>query len=124
TPKQILQRSEPNPIHQADMERRNRLFKKEERREQYRIPRKEETGRQLDMAKMSRALDSTTDQSAESGDSPRLATTSQRPRKKTTGQQATQIDIAAIGAAPFQRHLKKKDTEIFITSLSEIDRII
>ncbi|EYE89934.1 uncharacterized protein EURHEDRAFT_431792, partial [Aspergillus ruber CBS 135680] len=31
---------------------------------------------------------------------------------------------AAIGAAPFQRHLKKKDTEIFITSLSEIDRII
>ena len=49
---------------------------------------------------------------------------SQRPRKKTTGQQATQIDIAAIGAAPFQRHLKKKDTEIFITSLSEIDCII
>ncbi|ODM16369.1 hypothetical protein SI65_08369 [Aspergillus cristatus] len=41
-----------------------------------------------------------------------------------TSQQAVQIDIAAIRAAPFQRHLKKKDTEAFITSLSEIDRII
>ena len=37
---------------------------------------------------------------------------------------ATLIDIAAIGAAPFQRHQKNKDTEVFITSLSEINRII
>lgn len=39
-------------------------------------------------------------------------------------QQTTQIDITAIGAAPFQRHLKNKDTEVFITSLSEINHII
>ncbi|KAL1979106.1 hypothetical protein VTN96DRAFT_6844 [Rasamsonia emersonii] len=34
------------------------------------------------------------------------------------------IDIAAIGGAAFYRHLKKKDTEIFITSLCEIDKLI
>ncbi|ODM16893.1 hypothetical protein SI65_07858 [Aspergillus cristatus] len=50
--------------------------------------------------------------------------TNQKPQKKTTSQQAVQIDIAVIGAAPFQQHLKKKDTEVFITSLSEIDHII
>ena len=35
-----------------------------------------------------------------------------------------QIDIAMIGAAGFLRHTRKKDTEIFITHLYEIDRII
>ncbi|ODM22623.1 hypothetical protein SI65_00212 [Aspergillus cristatus] len=94
---------------------RGRQFEKEERREHYRVPRKEESDRRADMAKMSRAL-----QSRGNSD----PSTNQKPQKKTTSQQAVQIDIAAIGAAPFQRHLKKKDTEAFITSLSEIDRII
>lgn len=120
-PKQILQHSKPDPIHQADMERRDRRFKKEEQRERYRVLKKEESDRRLDMAKMSRALNSLTDQS---GDSPRLVTTNQRPQEKMMSQQTTRIDIAAIGAAPFQRHLKKEGTEVFITSLSEIDRTI
>jgi hypothetical protein len=34
------------------------------------------------------------------------------------------IDIAMIGAAGFHRHTRKKDTEIFIAHLYEIDRII
>lgn len=113
-PKQILQRPEPDPIHQADMERRDRRIEKEERRERYRVPRREESDRRSDMAKMSRAL-----QGRENSD----PSPNQSDRKKTR-QQAVQIDIAAIGAAPFQRHLKEKDTEVFITSLSEIDRII
>lgn len=32
-PKEILQRSEPDPVHQADMERRDQQIKKEEQRE-------------------------------------------------------------------------------------------
>ena len=34
-PKQILQRPKPNPIHQADMERRERRSEKMERGERY-----------------------------------------------------------------------------------------
>lgn len=114
-PKQILQRSKPNPIHQADMERRDRRIEKGEQRVRYQVPRKEESDRRADIAKMSRAL-----KDQEKSD----PSTNQKPRRRTTSQRAVQIDIAGIGAAPFQRHLKKKDTEAFITSLSEIDRVI
>ena len=31
------------------------------------------------------------------------------------------IDIAAIGASAFHRHVRRKDTEVFMTSLHEID---
>ncbi|BCR91375.1 uncharacterized protein ACHE_70218S [Aspergillus chevalieri] len=65
------------------------------------------------MAKISRAL-----QGRENSD----PSTNQKLRKKTTSQKAVLIDIAAIGTVSFQRHLKK-DIEVFITSLSEIDRI-
>ena len=34
------------------------------------------------------------------------------------------IDIAIIGSAPFKQHMKQKNSEIFITSLYEIDQII
>ena len=34
------------------------------------------------------------------------------------------VDIALIGSAPFERHMKRKNTEVFITSLYEIDRTI
>ena len=115
-PKQVLQCSKPDPIHQADMERRDKKFEKQKKHEHYQVPRTEESDQQLNIAKMSRAL--LLDQETHS------TSTSQKPRRKMTSQQTTQIDIAAIGAAPFQRHLKRKDTEVFITSLSEIDRVI
>ena len=126
-PKQILQHSKPDPIHQADMERRDRQIEKKEQRERYRVPRKEESDRRMNMAKMSRALRGQsllTDQSMESEDLSRPVMANQKLQRETTSHQVAQIDIAAIGAAPFQRHLKKKDTEVFIASLSEIDRII
>lgn len=50
--------------------------------------------------------------------------TKSKPQRRTTSQSTVQTDIATIGAAPFQRYMKKKDTEVFITSLSEIDRIL
>ena len=31
------------------------------------------------------------------------------------------IDIALIGSAPFEQHMKHKNMEIFITSLYELD---
>ena len=34
------------------------------------------------------------------------------------------IDIALIGSAPFEQHMKHKNTEVFITSLYEIDQTI
>lgn len=43
-PKQILQRSMPDPIHPADIKPRDRQFEKEVRRERYRVSRKWETG--------------------------------------------------------------------------------
>jgi hypothetical protein len=34
------------------------------------------------------------------------------------------INIVVVGAVAFYRHIRRKDTEVFITSLHEIDRII
>ena len=34
------------------------------------------------------------------------------------------IDIALIGSAPFEQHMKHKNTEVFITSLYKIDQTI
>ena len=39
------------------------------------------------------------------------------PWKKTTA-----IDIACIGTTPFQHHIWDRDTEVFLTSLHEIDQ--
>jgi len=75
----------------------------------------EQSDRRSDMAKMSRALQ---------GQDINAIAVNVKPQRKTTNQRTVQIDIAAIGAAPFQRHLQKKDTEVFIASLSEIDRVI
>ena len=34
------------------------------------------------------------------------------------------LDITIIGSAPFEQHMKNKNTEVFITSLYEIDQMI
>ena len=36
----------------------------------------------------------------------------------------TMIDIACIGATPFQHHIHNRDTKVFLTSLHEIDQVI
>ena len=38
--------------------------------------------------------------------------------------QFAEVDMAIIGAAPFRRHSRRKDTDVFITSLYKIKRII
>lgn len=44
----------------------------------------------------------------------------QRKRKST----AAKIDIAMIGGVGFDRHLSKSSSEIFVTTLAEIDKIV
>ena len=39
-------------------------------------------------------------------------------------EQLTPVEIAMIGAAGFHRHMQKEGTEVFVTSLYEIDRVI
>ena len=34
------------------------------------------------------------------------------------------LDIAIIGSAPFEQHMKNKNMEVFVTSLYEIDQTI
>lgn len=41
-----------------------------------------------------------------------------------TKRSLSSVDIAAIGAAPFKRHIRAKDSETFVTSLLEIDRVV
>jgi hypothetical protein len=47
-----------------------------------------------------------------------------KPGIKALPTNLPKINIIAVGAAAFYRHIRKKDTEVFITSLHEIDRII
>jgi hypothetical protein len=47
-----------------------------------------------------------------------------KPGVKASPTNLPKIDIAAVGAAAFHRHIKRKDTEVFLTSLYEIDHII
>jgi hypothetical protein len=47
-----------------------------------------------------------------------------KPSIKTSPINLPKIDIAAVGAAAFHHHIRRKDTEVFTTSLYEIDRLI
>jgi hypothetical protein len=47
-----------------------------------------------------------------------------KPGIKTLPINLPKIDIAAVGATAFHHHIRRKDTEVFITSLYKIDRLI
>jgi hypothetical protein len=47
-----------------------------------------------------------------------------KPGIKTSLINLPKIDIAVVGAAAFHYHIRRKDIEVFITSLYEIDRLI
>ncbi|OXV10354.1 hypothetical protein Egran_01885, partial [Elaphomyces granulatus] len=111
----ILKRPEVNPDHQKNMERRDRLMEAGENKlSRYRPPRTERMDRRDNIAKMNREL---------------LLTENFKPvnskiKLPSRSETILQIDIAMIGAVGFRRHTRKKDTEIFMTHLYEIDRII
>ena len=124
-PRTILKREHRiQPEHQADAIRRDRLMEREIRQgalkcsskeQKYQPSRTEAMDRRDNLAKMGRELQQLEDP--------------QQQEKKKHDPQAPkkdllQIDIALIGAAAFHRHTQKRDTEVFITSLHEIDRMI
>ena len=111
-PRQILKQPAPNPDHQADMERRDQHFNKSDKKDRYQDPRQEETVQYINMAKIECTL-------ADDRKSRAIATNTSTDQKIHHP-----IDIALIGAAPFHRHIRRKDTEVFTASLHEIDRII
>jgi hypothetical protein len=47
-----------------------------------------------------------------------------KKRKEIDNLPRTPIEIAAIGGVGFHRHMQKPSTEVFVTSLAEIDRIL
>jgi predicted aspartyl protease len=120
-PKEILKRPTPQEAthHQEDADRLDRLIEKQEAiQRQYQPQRTESMDRRSSMAKMDRAL------IAGRKLLPTPRPTVIPPPKKTRAGDLLVIDIAVVGAAAFHRHVKKKETEIFVTSIQEIDRII
>ena len=122
-PKQILQRPRPQPEHQKDVERRDRKMNREDQQtERYRPPRNEDMDRHSNRQKMMRALDNQEPDQFHCAAIKSLEPQSHHQVMKSP--KHTPIDIALIGSAPFERHMKHKETEVFTTSLYEIDRII
>ena len=118
-PRQILQRPRPRLEHQKDADRRDQKMNQEDQRiERYRPPRSEDMDRRSNMWKMERALNRETPDRSHRPVIKSPDSRSYRPAMKSP------VDIALIGSAPFERHMKHKNTEVFITSLYEIDRTI
>jgi Reverse transcriptase (RNA-dependent DNA polymerase)/RNase H-like domain found in reverse transcriptase len=120
-PTEILKRPTSNSEHQKDMERRDHLFEKHERV----LQNLEQKPKRYDyqptyklnyrdsMNKMKRAFEEAKQDPHE------LPLPKRRQEDFLPG-----VDILAIGAAPFHRLLKQKDTEAFTISLHEIDKMI
>jgi transposase InsO family protein len=117
-PKSILRREEKvNHEHQSDADHRDKRMEKEiqqERRKQLYQPSRTFYQDQRDaLSKMKRAMQ----------DMPPIE--KKPPRKKpSSSRNLVEIDIAAIGGAAFDRHMKDKKSEVFIVSLYEIDQLI
>ena len=95
------------------------MNQEDQRIKRYRPPRNEDMDRRSNMWKMERALnDEATGQKKGANFVHERNNRSHRPATKSP------IDIAIIGSAPFEQHMKNKNTEVFVTSLYEIDRTI
>jgi RNase H-like domain found in reverse transcriptase/Reverse transcriptase (RNA-dependent DNA polymerase)/Integrase zinc binding domain/Integrase core domain/Chromo (CHRromatin Organisation MOdifier) domain len=144
-PRYILRRTREVALeHQLDIERRDKLMKKEdiylsslnspdcarkiEQRKhiQTRIKRRSEKWDRLSAScRTNKELENdnkatTPFSNAEPADKPPHPSS---PKQEPV-MQAPQSDIALIGAVGFKWHVRKKDTETFITSFYEIDRAI
>ena len=127
-PKGALDRPAPNPVHQKEMERRDRAIEAHDRKIQilkrnadesprtpFRPPRNNyRTDQYAAMQKMDRAL-----KGIEHNCPKKDTRLKPKPAKVLHN-----IDIACIGAEAFSRHLKNPSSEAFVTSLYEIDRAI
>ena len=125
-PKQILQRPRPRLEHQKDADRRDQKMNQEDQQiERYRPPRSEDMDRRSNMWKMGRALnEKMIGQTREEHSVHERNTPDATLDRSYCQTMKSPVDIALIGSAPFERHMKRKNTEVFITSLYEIDRTI
>ncbi|CRL31343.1 RNA-directed DNA polymerase (reverse transcriptase) [Penicillium camemberti] len=118
TPTAILQKPKSNPDHQADADRRDRLFGRKElkTKDGYKHTREHQYGHWQveEQRKMSRSLND---------ESKTMISKIRRPEETLPT-----IDISAIGGVGFNRLYKRgkvdKEIETFSTSLYEIDHII
>lgn len=109
-PVSILQRPKLNPEHQKDVMHRDRLMEAEDKQQKrYKPARTYQRDQQDALQRMNRELSSQREELL------LPVTKKQQPTK------ALCLDIAVIGAAPFHRQSRRKGTEVFVTSLQEID---
>ena len=127
-PKQILQRPQPQIEHQKDADRQDQKMNQEDQRiERYRPPRNEDMDRHSNMWKMERALNEEQQMRRKSfvhEQNIHGASSDRFYRQAMKSPKHGSIDIALIGSAPFERHMRNKKTEVFVTSLYEIDQTI
>jgi predicted aspartyl protease/transposase InsO family protein len=110
-PKRILERpkdTDKNREHQADMERRDRLMNLADEQGRYQPPRTQAADYRASMNKMERAL--------YKPEKPTLERTEKR--------RLPEIDILAISKSAFERYAKEKTSEIFVTSVYDIEQVI
>ena len=109
----------PNLDHQADAEQQDRKMEMSDWKKRSCTENKDH---QSSMKKMQQALmrqDVHQSTPINQDSQPQLPYQCKDSWKKTT-----MIDIACIGTTSFQRHICNRDTEVFLTSLHEIDQAI
>ena len=122
-PKQILQQPWCQIEHQKDADRQNQKMNQEDQQiEQYQPPQSEDMDRHSNIWKMGRALnEETRGQTREKHFIHEQNTPDMTLDWSYHQMIRSPVDIALIGSAPFEQHMKRKNTEVFITSLYEID---
>lgn len=131
-PRSILQRPEPNPLHQEDAERRDRALNEEITCERkpcsmqqpgrskgkstgLHVRRTERMDCRDNLAKMKRAL---------AGEPPARPLSPPRKKVRFDPKILTTIDVAFIGAEAYKRHIRSPKSECFVITLNELDQAI
>ena len=125
-PKQILQWPQPWLKHQKDTDWQDQKMNQEDQQiEQYQPPQSEDMDWCSNMCKMGRALnEETIEQIGREHFIHEWNTPDAILDQSYHQTMKSPFDIALIGSAPFEQHMKHKNTEVFITSLYEIDWMI
>lgn len=126
-PKTILRRKEQvNTNHQKDADRRDRLITQEDIRTRSHRAFSRDNERCLSkmrhqLAEPALSLRPEEDEAVLQNKEKRQAREEGQKKRKAS---VAEIDIAMIGGVGFDRHLRKGESEIFVTTLAEIDKIV
>lgn len=115
-PRKILKRPTADESHQRDADHRDRLMDGQDVRER-------ETHRKIRQSYGASPQDSVNKINRALKNLPvRLLVPKKKEQKDP--QQRKSMEIAAIGGVGFHRHIQREGTEVFVTSLAQIDRIL